>query len=91
MNLWTPNADPAPLWLPGGDLSDMTPAERAEADAVAKAFVEVQGYLKTGDADGADAYLEEFLRGHGQLAHDTVLNLVQLATKSPDWRTFGSA
>lgn len=76
------------LWVPGGGLSEMSPAERVEAEAMARAFVEVQGYLAKGDDVGANAYMEAFLFEHGQLAHDTVLRLIQHATRSPDWRTF---
>lgn len=76
------------LWLPGGHTSNMSSAERAEADATARAYIEMGGYLRVGDVDGADAYMEQFQRDHGQPAHDTVLQMLQTVTASPDWRTF---
>lgn len=75
------------LWTPG-PLSDMSAAERREADAVGRAFIEVTGYLRANDDAGAHEYLGRFLTEHGQFAHDTVMQLIQNLTRSPDWRTF---
>ena len=52
-----------------------------------QAVQEVEGYLLSGDVNGATEYMEDFQREHGKRAHDAVMKMLEEIYRSPDWRT----